>query len=358
MTLKIYKLIVPLFLLAVLECNAQKDRLILSGTATLDSGEVYLMPLNAEYYPLMTTAYDIKAIILNGKFNFNHAIQYPSYYYLGIKSKGKLIYLSDQFMVEKGIQTIHCNIDSLREMPLIDNPSMTELRQFKQKLLPLEQALDQVYATRNKLKNDFEGVILDSLLSQNNNDRKTIEDQKRIFLYDYVKSNPNSYISLWELIKKTDQGYEPIYEDIYSLLSKSIKSIFAGKVLSKKLRASKNTSLGTQLPLFAIFDTNNKRIDLPAIYAKNKFTLIDLWHTHCSGCIAQFPELLKIHSQYHQKGFEIIGISVDKKEEIEKWKQMIIAKQILWIQGIDANGLQALKLSINYFQHECHIKLR
>jgi thiol-disulfide isomerase/thioredoxin len=43
----------------------------------------------------------------------------------------------------------------------------------------------------------------------------------------------------------------------------------------------------------------------------NKATLIDFWATWCGPCRREIPNLVKVYGDYKDKGFEIVGVSVD-----------------------------------------------
>ena len=50
-------------------------------------------------------------------------------------------------------------------------------------------------------------------------------------------------------------------------------------------------------------------MDLAAL--KGKVVLVDFWATWCPPCVAEVPNVVKIYEKLHDKGFEIIGISLD-----------------------------------------------
>ena len=47
----------------------------------------------------------------------------------------------------------------------------------------------------------------------------------------------------------------------------------------------------------------------------NKVYLIDFWASWCSPCVAEMPHVISVYNQLNEKGFEIIGVNLDKKRE-------------------------------------------
>lgn len=74
---------------------------------------------------------------------------------------------------------------------------------------------------------------------------------------------------------------------------------------------------------------------------KGKYVYIDLWATWCGWCIKEFPYLDKIKEEYQDKNIEFVTISVDKQENKELWKKMVVEKNLEGIQLIADNAYKS-----------------
>ena len=50
-----------------------------------------------------------------------------------------------------------------------------------------------------------------------------------------------------------------------------------------------------------------------------KVTIIDFWAAWCKPCREENPNVVKVYNKYHDKGLNIISVSLDKPNEKDKW---------------------------------------
>jgi len=72
------------------------------------------------------------------------------------------------------------------------------------------------------------------------------------------------------------------------------------------------TSPGSKpAPSFTLQDLNGKTVSLSDF--KGKVVVLDFWATWCPPCVKEIPHFIELYEQYKDKGFAIVGISLDRE---------------------------------------------
>jgi thiol-disulfide isomerase/thioredoxin len=123
--------------------------------------------------------------------------------------------------------------------------------------------------------------------------------------------------------------------------AEQVVASIASQAAAKKTQAT--LVEGVQFPDFEEKDLEGNPLSLSKF--KGKVILVDFWATWCGPCIAELPNVLKAYEKYHDKGFEIVGISLDSEKE--KLTAFIKKNKMPWPQYFDGKGWQS-KLGEKY----------
>lgn len=86
---------------------------------------------------------------------------------------------------------------------------------------------------------------------------------------------------------------------------------------------------GVFAPTFSLPDFEGTDVALSSVLEDNEVVMIDFWASWCGPCIRQFPHLKQLYAEYAEKGFEIVGISLDSSHE--DWAGAVEEHQPPWI---------------------------
>jgi len=92
-------------------------------------------------------------------------------------------------------------------------------------------------------------------------------------------------------------------------------------------------------PEFGVPDTANESVDLAAL--QGKVVLLDFWATNCPPCIEELPNIIQLHRDFRDRGFEVIGISLDGDDSLVA--SFTQRAGMSWRQIVDPTDVQKLR---------------
>jgi peroxiredoxin len=169
----------------------------------------------------------------------------------------------------------------------------------------------------------------DKIVAKNKDDSKEVLAQVVMMkgaLYLQLLDQPDKAVAIFEDIKKD-------YPDTKA--GKAADQMIAA-VKEQKAADSVQAKLkeGEIFPPFEEKDTNGKPLSIAAL--KGKVVLVDFWATWCPPCVAEAPNVVAAYKKYHEKGFDIVGISLD--EDRSALDSFIKENDMAWPQYFDGKG--------------------
>lgn len=171
--------------------------------------------------------------------------------------------------------------------------------------------------------NEYPGLMEESY---NDNVRKCISDHPTAyyapFLYYSVFFNTDDILQLNEQMESFAGDARNTYH--YAIMSSAhdIKS---------------QVAIGEIIPNFELMDSSNALLNMLSFVQNKRYILIDFWASWCGPCRREFGTIKELYNQYSDKGFEVIGVSID--EDSMRWKNALEEEGVPWVNVIGTNGM-------------------
>jgi peroxiredoxin len=102
------------------------------------------------------------------------------------------------------------------------------------------------------------------------------------------------------------------------------------KELVNEVRAA-NLKVGSEAPDISGLTPDGEEVTLSDF--KGKYVFIDFWASWCAPCLLEMDNVKAVYQKYHEKGFEIVGLSFDRGRQ--PWINAIVDHKLNWIHLSD-----------------------
>ena len=271
--------------------------------------------------------------INNGKFEFTGAIgTEPEFANVMFSAKGTGPSYDDykQVFLENGTITV-TGTDLMAKATAGGTKTNIDNEKLNNALKPVNDAYTALEAKENAATPEQKQS--ESFEKENNKVEKAISAQEVDINKKFIKENPDSYISLITLDGLTYASDYVEIAPLYNGLSDNMKQTVRGKHFGERLPKLKAVSLGAVAPAFAEADTTGKMVSLASF--RGKYVLVDFWASWCGPCRHENPNVVKAFNHYKGQKFTILGVSLDKPGDKDKWLAAIHKDGLAWTQVSD-----------------------
>src|SRR6056297_114862 len=314
-------------LVIAFSCNQSPDGFVIDGELRGDFEEgtqVFLKKTgdNGQPVELDTT------LLVNGKFQFTGKSTEPDIHYIFVdKLQGYTA-----FVLENGTIEYNAQKDSLN-FAEVEGTLQNEI--FFSYLDKSKALSRQAKSIQEDMQNANGTPNGEATVAALNDEMKELQEEYKSFEIDFIKNNPNGLISALLLDRALSLNTVEVGEiqSMYDALSPEIKNTKSGKKVVESItkkkeleEASKSTAIGAKAPEFSGPNPEGETIALSDVMGK--VTLIDFWAGWCRPCRAENPNIVAVYEKYHDKGLNVIGVSLDRTAEL--WRKAIADDGLTW----------------------------
>lgn len=173
--------------------------------------------------------------------------------------------------------------------------------------------------------------------AQLNREYRQLLDERTQKQQQYVREHPDSYFSVEALSESVSSDFDvEVIEPLFLSINEKHRATFTGKAFAQRIKAAKTIGIGKKAPDFTQNDPEGNPVHLSDFLGK--YVLLDFWASWCGPCRQENPNLVKAYAEYQDKGFEILGVSLDNKDGKEAWVKAIEKDSLTWTQVSDLNS--------------------
>ena len=322
--------------IALYSCSTSnsKSEFEIKGNLSNSKGEtIYLEKLSK------TGVTTIDSAILNdkGEFLMNHSSPNIGFYRLRVNASNFAM------MVLDSAQKITVTADardlgnSFKVEGSPDTKLFLEYNALAQGQKMRTDSLENIFRTA-MVTLKLDSVRADSLSKQLQKPYEVMVSQYSDVIAKKIKENTGSFASIMAIQQLRPENYLDIYKSLDKGLNDKYPNntdlkAFHGMVQQAEMMVSKTDAIkvGAEAPELILPMPNDKDLALSSL--RGKVVLIDFWASWCAPCRKELPNVKRAYEKYKSKGFEILGVSLDKDRNA--WLEAVSKEGLTWPQVSD-----------------------
>ena len=309
--------------LSIFACNkVSENEFVISGTAEgIENGTKVYLQVQGETEMIAKDTVEVQS----GKFEIKGAFETLEIAIVTVEGNNPI-----PFIMENGNITIKVNKDTIQNSVVGGTPENELFQDYSGKTKEIYKKIGDFQAAKQE---EFMGaqavndtVTMNALVNQ----LKTMQEELIVLAKDVISKNNDKYLSA--LLLENNLATQTITAEegkaYFDKFTDKIKQTRSGKNIEKIVKAATEVVIGKPAPDFSAPSPEGKTISLKE--SLGKVTIIDFWASWCAPCRQENPNVVAMYNELHEKGLNIIGVSLDR--DGDKWKEAIAKDGLTWPQ--------------------------
>lgn len=318
---------------------------VINGVVTGAEGQTVKLE---QYLDLQPEPVEVgTTIVKNGKFSFQGHTPYPEFYMLHIGNQGFM-----QFFVENSDIKIFVDIKNIEQAKVTGSKENDVFVEFV-------NGLGQYSQQKKKLNDSYVALSKSSVIKPEAvmEVRAKIEKlnvETKDYMISFAQKHSGKITSAFIVITNnlTQSLNFSQLEQITQDFDTTMKQSQWVKPLTDYYSSLIRTAIGQPFPDITLKTPDDQPISISDYAGKGKYVLLDFWAAWCGPCRQSNPRVVELYKKYKDRGFEIIGISLDQSKDA--WVKAIRDDNITWPQMSDLGywkSAAAQLYSVNSIPH-------
>lgn len=310
-----------LFLLLLQSCQDSSNTITFTGTipGVEDRSKVYFQKVNENNQP-----YDIDTLeIINGSFSFE--LDKTKIAEVGLLNFRNLNTTLIFFYEDKDVKGTF-NLNNLYESTFSGGKENELFKKFKAGVQGLDIRKSEIQEAMNEARRNMSNQDIVQLQTE----AAILTNEEQVFKKEFIDTNINTIIAMMmlnEMISKKEVNLSEV-ESFLSKRNPNLEENVFSRLVTLNMEMLRSADVGNMAPDFSGPDPDGNIISLKD--AMGKVTLIDFWASWCRPCRIENPNVVRVHNQYKDKGFNIISVSLDRQGQRAQWLKAIEDDKMDW----------------------------
>lgn len=320
---------------------SKEKKFSVSGTvANSNAKMIYLEKIPAA--SMQPTVADSAALGKDGKFSLTTDVGESVVYNLRLDQNKYPVasVINDVEKVKLTIQLSKENSEFAEKYEVEGSPASQQMKDF---MYAFNNDLQKIFGIARQADSLQRSGATDSLLFPLMAEQKSLAAKIKSYSEEALAKANNPALIMFELgyyqstANSTGFGLEPLSNEQVTTVVNDAAKKFPTHQAVAAIKATLDQQaqkemlanwVGKEAPDFSMPDITGKEVKLSSF--RGKYVLVDFWASWCAPCRQENPNLVKAYQQFKDKNFTVLGVSLDRPGQKDKWIKAINDDKLAW----------------------------